>query len=81
LRHGGIETTHLSHLYAFMTLNMIPATILLHQPMGASAVTSRHGEGQFDRAVRVGIMEDQAGLDSGEALLSRALELVELINK
>ena len=26
LRHGGMETTHLSHLFAFMTLDMIPAT-------------------------------------------------------
>ena len=45
LRHGGMETTHLSHLYAFMTLDMIPATIHSSiSPMGASAVASRHGE-------------------------------------
>ncbi len=82
LRHGGIETTHLSHLYAFMTLDMIPATIHSSiSPMGASAVAIRHGEGKFDPAVRIGILEDQAGLNSGKALLSRALELVELIHK
>ena len=82
LRHGGIETTHLSHLYAFMTLDMIPATIHSSiSPMGASAVARRHGEGKFDPAVRIGILEDQAGLNSGKALLSRALELVELIHK
>ena len=49
--------------------------------MGASAVASSHGEGQFDSSVRIGILEDQAGLDSGKAILSRALELVELIHK
>jgi len=82
LRHGGMETTHLSHLYAFITLDMIPATVhSCISPMGASAVASRHGEGKFDPSVRVGIQEDQAGLDSGRALLSRALELVELIHK
>ena len=81
LRHGGMETTHLSHLYAFMTLDMIPATIhSCISPMGASAVASRHGEGKFDPSVRVGIQEDQAGLDSGKALLSRAVELVGLIH-
>ncbi|MCX5883281.1 MAG: flavodoxin family protein [Deltaproteobacteria bacterium] len=82
LRHGGMETTHLSHLYAFMTLDMIPATVhSCISPMGASAVASNHGEGKFDPSVRIGILEDQAGLDSGRALLSRALELVELIHK
>ncbi len=82
LRHGGMETTHLSHLYAFMTLDMIPATIhSCISPMGASAVSSRYGEGKFDPALRIGIKEDQAGLESGKALLSRALELVELIRK
>jgi hypothetical protein len=49
--------------------------------MGASAVSSSHGEGKFDPSVRIGILEDQAGLDSGRALLSRALELLELIHK
>jgi multimeric flavodoxin WrbA len=82
MRHGGMETTHLSHLYAFMTLDMIPATVhSCISPMGASAVSSSHGEGTFDPSVRIGILEDQAGLDSGSALLSRALELLELIHK
>jgi multimeric flavodoxin WrbA len=82
LRHGGMETTHLSHLYAFMALDMIPATVhACISPMGASVVASSHGEGKFDPSVRIGILEDHAGLYSGRALLSRALELVELIQK
>jgi multimeric flavodoxin WrbA len=36
---------------------------------------------EIDSSVRIGILEDQAGLDSGKAILSRALELVELIHK
>jgi multimeric flavodoxin WrbA len=82
LRHGGMETTHLSHLFAFITLDMIPATIhSCVSPLGASAVASRHGEGQFDRAVRIGINDDQAGLESAKSHLSRALELLELMKK
>ncbi len=81
LRHGGMETTHLSHMYAFITLNMIPATIpSTISPMGASAVSSRHGEGVFEPDVRTGVILDEAGIKSGKAQLSRALELVELIH-
>lgn len=82
LRHGGMETTHLSHLYAFITLDMIPATIHSSiSPMGASALASIHGEGQFERAIRIGVHEDQAGLASAKAHLSRAVELHELIHQ
>jgi multimeric flavodoxin WrbA len=82
LRHGGMETTHLSHLYAFYTLDMIPATVhSCISPMGASAVSSLHGEAKFDPSIRIGINEDQAGIESASAHLSRALELATLINK
>ena len=81
LRHGGIETTHLSHILAFITLDMIPATVhSCISPMGASAVSSIHGEGVFDPSIHVGILQDQAGLDSAKAVFSRALELLELIH-
>ena len=82
LRHGGMETTHLSHLYAFYTLDMIPATVhSCISPMGASAVSSLHGEATFDPSIRIGINEDQVGMESAKAHLSRALELASLINK
>ena len=81
IRHGGVETTHLSHLSAFITLDMIPATAHASiSPLGASAVSSQHGEGAFDPAVRIGVKEDKAGIASGKAMLSRALELVDLIH-
>jgi multimeric flavodoxin WrbA len=82
LRHGGIETTHLSHILAFITLDMIPATVhSCISPMGASSVSSRHGEGVFDPSIHIGISEDQAGHDSAKALVDRALELLELMHK
>lgn len=82
MRHGGMETTHLSHIYAFYTLDMIPATIHTGiSPMGASAVSSLHGEAKFDPSIRIGVKEDEAGLKSARAHLSRALELATLIHK
>ncbi|HPP45393.1 MAG TPA: flavodoxin family protein, partial [Methanomassiliicoccaceae archaeon] len=82
LRHGGMETTHLSHILAFITLDMIPATVHSSiSPMGASSVSSRHGEGVFDPSIRIGIREDQAGRESAEALVDRALELLELMHR
>lgn len=82
LRHGGMETTHLSHIFAFITLDMIPATIHSSiSPLGASAVSSRHGEGNFEPSIRIGVNEDQAGIKSAKEQLSRALELVGLIHK
>jgi multimeric flavodoxin WrbA len=82
LRHGGMETLHLSHMYAFYTLDMIPATVhSCISPLGAAAVASRHGEGQFDRSVRLGIHEDKAGLESAQAHFNRALELVKLLKR
>ena len=81
LRNGGIETTHLSHLYAFMTLEMIPVSV--HKgisPLGASAVSSKHGAGAFDPAIKLGIEEDEPGLDSAGYIMNRAIELAGLIH-
>lgn len=80
-RHGGLETTHLSHILAFLTLDMVPATTHSSiSTLGASAVSSIHGTGKFDPEIRIGINEDEAGLKSADAVLSRALELVELMH-
>lgn len=80
LRNGGVETTHLSHLYAFLTLEMIPASV--HSGvsvLGASAVASRYGSGDFDPSIRLGALEDQAGFESAAAVMQRAVELLQLI--
>lgn len=82
MRNGGLETTHLSHLYAFMTLEMIPVSI--HRgisPLGASAVASRHGAGALESSKRLGIEEDLLGLDSGRYIMERAVELIQLIKQ
>ncbi len=82
MRNGGLETTHLSHIYAFMTLEMIPVSV--HSgisPLGASAVSSLHGSGRFDPSVRVGVKNDEPGLRSGAVIMKRAVELMKLIKK
>jgi multimeric flavodoxin WrbA len=81
-RHGGLETTHLSHIYAFLTLEMIPVSV--HHcvsPLGASGVASRDGTGLFDKDVRLGIEQDAAGLHAASAMIGRALELAALVKR
>ncbi|TAL34030.1 MAG: flavodoxin family protein [Spirochaetes bacterium] len=81
-RHGGLETTHLSHIYAFLTLEMIPVSV--HHcvsPLGASGVASRDGSGLFDREVRLGVEQDAAGLHAASAMIARALELAAIMKK
>lgn len=73
-RQGGFETTHLSHMYAFYNLDMLP--VGCHHsvsPLGASAVSSRNGEGLFEKDVRHGVLLDKAGLKSGAMLVKRAV--------
>ncbi len=81
-RNSGLETTHLTHLFGFLTLEMIPVSV--HHcvsPLGASAVSSPSGMGLFDRDVRIGVEDDLAGQHSGVAMIDRALELSKLINQ
>ena len=69
-------------ILAFMTLEMIPVSV--HKgisPLGASAVASRHGEGAFEPSIRLGVEEDEAGLDSANQIMKRAVELVQLVKK
>ena len=76
LRQGGMETTHLTHILAFLTLEMIPASV--HKgvsPLGASAYASPGGSGDFDPHVTRGIENDELGLQSARLIMRRALEL------
>ncbi len=75
-RHGGFETTHLSHMFVFYNLDMLP--VGCHHsisPLGASAVSSRNGQGVFDKKIRTGILEDESGLKSGAMLVERAVDI------
>jgi len=79
-RHGGLETTHLTHIMAFLALEMIPVSV--HEApsiLGASAVSSPHGSGIFDKDVWIGIEKDEVGLRSAGEIMNRALQLAILI--
>lgn len=81
-RNAGLETTHLTHLYAFLTLEMVPVSV--HHcvsPLGASAVASPMGSGIFDKSIRHGVETDNMGLHSGSAMMNRAIELATLLKK
>ncbi|MFY9149920.1 MAG: hypothetical protein WAN88_09960, partial [Smithellaceae bacterium] len=76
LRHGGVELTHLNNITTFLTLEMIPVSV--HKgvsPLGASALASTDGSGAFDRRVRLGIENDEAGLQSARLLMRRAVDV------
>ncbi len=82
LRQGGLELTHLSHITAFLGLEMIPACV--HKgisPLGASAYASPQGSGDFDPKIPLGIEQDDPGLQSARLILRRALELSKLVKK
>jgi len=82
LRQGGVELTHLSHITTFLGLEMIPASV--HKgvsPLGASAYASPQGSGDFDPQVKLGIENDEAGLQSARLIMRRALELARLMRK
>jgi multimeric flavodoxin WrbA len=81
-RHGGLETTHLTHLYFFLTTEMLPVSV--HHcisPLGASALASENGMGLFNKEIRHGAARDAAGIHSGAAMMKRAVELAALIKK
>ncbi|MCP4135956.1 MAG: flavodoxin family protein [bacterium] len=44
-------------------------------PLGASAVASTGGTGSIPEETRHGILEDKAGLKSGEVIITRAIDL------
>ncbi|MBN2298688.1 MAG: flavodoxin family protein [Deltaproteobacteria bacterium] len=80
LRNAGLETTHLSHILAFMTLEIIPvSTHTSISPLGASAVSSTGGTGVFDPDIRLGVENDEPGLASAAAVMERAMGLAGLI--
>lgn len=82
LRQGGLETTHLTHILAFLALEMIPASV--HKgvsPLGASAYASPQGSGDFDPNVTLGIENDEPGLQSAKLIMRRAMALAKLTQR
>ena len=82
LRQGGLETTHLTHILAFLTLEMIPAsTHKSVSPLGASVLTSLPAREDADSRVSLGVENDEMGIKSAQLIMQRALELSKLTHK
>ena len=82
LRNGGIETTHMTHILAFLTLEMIPASS--HQgisPLGASILTSTGSPEKAQSVSSLGMDNGGQGLLSAQVILQRAMDLVKLTGK
>lgn len=44
-------------------------------PLSASAVSSRNAEGKFEKEESLGVLNNKAGLKSGEMLIKRAIDV------
>ena len=80
-RNYGIETTLLSIISAFLTMEMIPigSPHLLGSPFGAAGLTSENGEGKVDPEDKLSVLKDEYGLKGSRALGKRVAEITKLI--
>ncbi len=76
-RNTGIETTLFSIISGMITLGMIPVGGI--GGLGAGAVSSRGGAGTFAPENRLGVLEDEYGLETGRKTVRRAVELAKII--
>lgn len=73
-RHAGLETALQTIVAGILTLGMIPVATP-HCPWGAAGLSSKGGTGQFDRSVRLGVLEDSWGVEAAQALGRRMIHL------
>lgn len=75
-RNTGVETTLLSIVSGMLTLGMIPVG---SGGFGAGAVSSKGGTGRFERENRLGVLDDEYGIEAGKKALRRAVLLARII--
>ncbi|HAU32752.1 MAG: NADPH-dependent FMN reductase [Desulfotomaculum sp. 46_296] len=75
-RNAGLETTLLSITSGMITLGMIPVGGF--PGLGGTAVSSKNGCGVFDPGVRLGVLEDETGMQTGRNTLMHAVELAKI---
>ena len=79
-RNAGLETTHLSHIYAFLAHEMIPVGV--HHsgsPLGISALATEHGMGAVEKGLRHGALQDAMAANAAEAMIDRGIGLARTI--
>jgi len=81
-RNRGVEPALQSIVSAFLGLQMLPVSPpRIGSPYGAAAVSSSHGEGEFDRADHLGILKDKHGLEGARTMAQRAVAVARLLKK
>jgi multimeric flavodoxin WrbA len=73
-RHAGLETALQSIVAGILTLGMIPVATP-HCPWGAAGLSSKGGTGEFQKSVRLGVLEDSWGVEAAQALGKRMVYL------
>jgi multimeric flavodoxin WrbA len=73
-RHAGLETALQSIVAGIFTLGMIPVATP-HCPWGAAGLSSKGGTGEFQKSVRLGVLEDSWGVEAAQALGKRMVYL------
>lgn len=76
-RNAGLETTLLSITAGMITLGLIP--IGGFPGYGGGALSSKNGTGIFNAKKRLGVLEDEYGLETGKKTAAHALELARII--
>ncbi len=76
-RNAGLETALLSITAGMITMGLI--TIGGFPGYGGGALSSKNGTGIFDAKKRLGVLEDEYGLETGKKTAAHALELARII--
>jgi multimeric flavodoxin WrbA len=78
-RDAGIETTLTSILWSLLHLGLIPINAGPGGSLGAHAVSSLGGTGEFDPEVKHHVLKDEAGLKTARSLAKRCVILAKLL--
>lgn len=81
-RNRGVEPALVSIVGAFLGLQILPvAPPRLGSPFGAAGVASKHGEGEFEAADKVGVLKDHHGLEGARTMAKRAVTVARLLKR
>ena len=78
-RNAGLETTLTSITFAFFGLNMMVVTPGYGSPFGAAGLSSEGGTGKFAPEDKLGVLRDEYGVRSAQALGRRVAEIARIM--
>lgn len=78
-RNSGLETTLQTLVMSALTFKMIPVGSGAGSQLGAVVVATKDGTGRFDPEDRLGVLNDEFGLNTVRGTVNNAVELARLI--